>query len=178
MLAFSHGDPAAFDELFTRYRQPIFAFFRRRTVDLSRAEELAQETFIAVIGAASRYAPRALFRTYLYAIAFKILRADRRKTALRSFFFAPNSATDSVGDTAKNGDHILWLRQALARLDAIDRELLLLREFEQLSYVEIADVLKLPLNTVRSRLFRARFALRELLEPSPATNSVPLGELS
>jgi len=178
MLAFSHGNATAFDELFARYHQPIFAFFRRRTVDLSRAEELSQETFIAVIRAASRYAPRALFRTYLYAIALKILRADRRKTAFRSFFFAPHSATDSVGDTAKNSDEILWLRQAVARLDAIDRELLLLREFEQLSYVEIADVLKLPLNTVRSRLFRARFALRELLEPSPATNSVPLGELS
>jgi RNA polymerase sigma-70 factor (ECF subfamily) len=53
----------------------------------------------------------------------------------------------------------------------MDREILLLREFEQLSYAEIADLLQLPLNTVRSRLFRARTALRNLLEPSaePAT---------
>jgi len=178
MLAFSHGNAAAFDELFARYHQPIFAFFRRRTVDLSRAEELSQETFIAVIRAASRYAPRALFRTYLYAIAFKILRADRRKTAFRSFFFGSNVKSEFAVGAFGNTDEILWLRQAVARLDAIDREVLLLREFEQLSYVEIADVLKLPLNTVRSRLFRARFALRELLEPSSATNSVPLGELS
>src|SRR5437870_5059639 len=170
MLAFSHGNAAAFDELFARYHQPIFAFFRRRTVDLSRAEELSQETFIAVIRAASRYAPRALFRTYLYAIAFKILRADRRKTAFRSFFFGSNVKSEFAVGAFGNTDEILWLRQAVARLDAIDREVLLLREFEQLSYVEIADVLKLPLNTVRSRLFRARFALRELLEPSSATN--------
>jgi RNA polymerase sigma-70 factor (ECF subfamily) len=178
MLAFSHGDATAFAELFQQYRQPIFAFFRRRTADVARAEELSQETFIALIRAASRYQPRALFRTYLYSIAFKILRADRRKTAFRSFFFASNSKMDSVSDTSRNNDEILWLRQALARLDAIDREILLLREFEQLSYIEIADVLDLPLNTVRSRLFRARLALRELLEPAPAANSVPLGELS
>ena len=178
MLAFSHGQAAAFDALFQRYRQPIFAFFRRRTTDLARAEELSQETFIALICAASRYQPRALFRTYLYAIAFKILRADRRKATFRSFFFASNLNMDSVGDTTRNNDEILWLRQALARLDAVDREILLLREFEQLSYIEIADVLSLPLNTVRSRLFRARCVLRELLEPARATNSVPLGELS
>jgi DNA-directed RNA polymerase specialized sigma24 family protein len=62
----------------------------------------------------------------------------------------------------------LWVRRAVEKLDRIDREVLLLREFEQLSYAEIADLLHLPLNTVRSRLFRARTALRNLLEPSAA----------
>ena len=51
----------------------------------------------------------------------------------------------------------------MTRLDRIDREALMLREFEQLSYAEIAELLDLPLNTVRSRLFRARTALREIL---------------
>jgi RNA polymerase sigma-70 factor (ECF subfamily) len=60
----------------------------------------------------------------------------------------------------------LWVRRAVERLDSIDREILLLREFEQLSYAEIADLLELPANTVRSRLFRARTALRCPLEPS------------
>jgi len=57
----------------------------------------------------------------------------------------------------------------------MDREILLLREFEQLSYAEIADLLQLALNTVRSRLFRARTALRNLLEPpaGPATPGAP-----
>lgn len=178
MLAFSHGDVSAFDELFLRYRQPIFAFFRRRSSDLSRAEELTQETFLALIRAAIRYKPRALFRTYLFAIAFKILRVDRRKIAFRSFFFGSNVDGDLSAIASSNNDEVLWLRQALARLDATDREILLLREFEQLSYLEIADLLKLPLNTVRSRLFRARLSLREHLEPATAANSVPLGELS
>jgi RNA polymerase sigma-70 factor (ECF subfamily) len=55
------------------------------------------------------------------------------------------------------------MREALTNLDAMDREILLLREFEQLSYAEIAELLNLPVNTVRSRLFRARTALRDLL---------------
>jgi RNA polymerase sigma-70 factor (ECF subfamily) len=178
MFAFSHGDTAAFDELFSRYHRRIFAFIRRRTPDLSRAEELTQETFLALIRAAFRYQPRALFRTYLYAIAFKILHADRRKSAFRSLFFGSNGKAELAADAPRNNDEILWLRQALARLDATDREILLLREFEQLTYLEIADLLKLPLNTVRSRLFRARLALREHLDPAQVTDTVPLGELS
>jgi RNA polymerase sigma factor (sigma-70 family) len=62
-------------------------------------------------------------------------------------------------------DQELWVRQALSRLDDDDREVIMLREFEQLSYDEIAAVLHLPINTVRSRLFRARAALRERLAP-------------
>ncbi len=57
----------------------------------------------------------------------------------------------------------LWIRQALERLDESEREILMLREYEQLSYAEIAELLKLPVNTVRSRLFRSRMALKELL---------------
>jgi len=178
MLAFSHGDSSAFDELFFRYHQRIFAFLRRRIADQSRAEELTQEAFLALIRAAFRYQPRALFRTYMYAIAFKILRDDRRKTTFRSFFFRSNEKSELAPGPVKNSDEILWLRQALGRLDVTDREILLLREFEQLTYLEIADLLKLPLNTVRSRLFRARLPLREQLEPAGGASAVPLGELS
>jgi RNA polymerase sigma-70 factor (ECF subfamily) len=71
------------------------------------------------------------------------------------------------------------MREAIARLDRIDREVLLLREFEKLSYTEIAEVLALPLNTVRSRLFRARSALHDLLgAPAPSKpSSAPAAEV-
>jgi RNA polymerase sigma-70 factor (ECF subfamily) len=78
-----------------------------------------------------------------------------------------------VQDGAEAG---LLIRQVVAKLDAIDREVLLLREFEELSYAEIAVVLRLPLNTVRSRLFRARTALHDLLA-APAGKR-PMGELT
>jgi len=179
MLDFALGSSEAFSELFRRYQQPIYGFFRRRVTDPSHAEELSQETWIAILRAASRYQPRALFRTYLYAVAFKILRAHRRKANFRALFFGrPGTPIPDPAkpDPAESG---LWVRRAVAKLDSIDREILLLREFEQLSYAEIVDLLRLPLNTVRSRLFRARTALRDLLDPpaasaaSAATNSAP-----
>jgi len=62
------------------------------------------------------------------------------------------------------------MREAIRKLADMDREILLLREFEQLDYAEIAELLNLPVNTVRSRLFRARTALRELLsENAPSS---------
>jgi len=165
MLAFTQGSSEAFTELFHRYKQPVYGFFCRRVSDPANAEELTQEAFFALLRATTRYEPRALFRTYLYAISFKILRAHRRKAAFRATFFGlRNSIWDpSTPDATESG---LWVRRAVEKLEPLNREIVMLREFEQLSYAEIADVLELPLNTVRSRLFRARLALRELLEPS------------
>ena len=170
MLEFSQGASEAFTELFQRYKQKVYGFFRRRVADAGRAEELTQETFLGLLRARSRYQPRALFRTYLYAIGFKILRAERRKAAFRATFFGHSaSAMDPAGrDRTEAG---VWVRRAVEKLDPIEREIVMLREFEQLSYAEIADLLVLPVNTVRSRLFRARTALRELLEPSAAIAS-------
>ena len=164
MLAFTQGSSEAFTELFHRYKQPIYGFFCRRVSDSASAEELTQETFFALLRASARYEPRALFRTYLYAIGLKILQAHRRKTAFRAAFlgFRTSVPDPSKQDATESG---LWVRRAVEKLDPVDREIVMLREFEQLSYAEIADLLQFPLNTVRSRLFRARTALRELLEP-------------
>ena len=162
MLAFTQGSSEAFTELFHRYKQPVYGFFCRRVSDAASAEELTQETFVALLRAAARYEPRALFRTYLYAIGFKILRAHRRKAAFRAAFLGQrNSTLDPAKKDATEAS--LWVRRAVEKLDPLDREIVMLREFEQLSYAEIADLLQLPPNTVRSRLFRARTALRELL---------------
>src|SRR6185437_13507067 len=79
MLEFQRGSRAAFEELFARYCKPLYGFFKRRLNSPERAEDLTQETFLAVIRATSRYEPRALVRTYLYAIALKLLSAERRK---------------------------------------------------------------------------------------------------
>lgn len=163
MLAYSKGSRESFDELFGRYKQAVYAYFRRRVREREQAEELTQETFLAIVRAAGRYEPRALFRTYVYAIAFKILRAHRRKAAFRGLITGAGSAIREPG--AKDSTEANYLvRHAVSKLDATEREILLLREFEQLSYVEISDVLGIPLNTVRSRLFRARVALKERLE--------------
>ena len=159
MLEFQGGSREAFAELFERYRDPLYGFFRRRLSDAARAEELTQETFLAVLRGAERYEPRASFRTYLYAIASRQVSGEWRRKK-------PDTAP--AGDTpAATGDldDAMWLRRAVSQLDEAHREVLLLREFEQLSYDEIAALLRIPVNTVRSRLFRARMELKALLSP-------------
>jgi RNA polymerase sigma-70 factor, ECF subfamily len=161
MLDFQRGSREAFEELFARYREPLCEFFCRRLESRERAEDLAQETFLAVIRASSRYEPRALVRTYLYGIALNLLAAERRKR-LRD---AVSAESDSELTTNTVSDAALWVRHALEKLDASEREILMLREYEQLSYSEIAQLLRIRVNTVRSRLFRARMALKSCLEP-------------
>jgi RNA polymerase sigma-70 factor (ECF subfamily) len=159
MLEFQQGSREAFTELFERYREPVYGFFRRRLKDAARAEELAQETFLAVLRGADRYEPRASFRTYLYAIAFKQVSGEWRRVKREGHPVESEPGTrDDPGDA-------LWLRRAVEALDPAHREVLLLREYEQLSYDEIAALLRIPVNTVRSRLFRARMELKALLSP-------------
>ena len=166
ILEFQGGSRAAFEELFARYRKPLYGFFARRLNNPERAEDLTQETFLAVIRAASRYEPRASVRTYLYGIALKLLAAERRKFAASSTLGqpAPEPKTDGAPES------VLWVRQAMEKLDAQERGILMLREYEQLTYSDIAELLRIPINTVRSRLFRSRLALKSYLESQARTN--------
>jgi RNA polymerase sigma-70 factor (ECF subfamily) len=165
MRAVADGSEAAFAELFGKYKRQIHGYFWRRLEETPAAEELTQETFLAVLRGASKYEQRATFRTYLYAIALKLLRAHRRKSKFRGGFAGQlKEGFESGRHDETEGD--LWVREAMEKLEPMDREILLLREFEQLSYGEIAEVLRLPINTVRSRLFRAREALRDFLKPA------------
>jgi RNA polymerase sigma-70 factor (ECF subfamily) len=157
MLQVRGGSREAFEALFERYRGPVWRFFRRRTADAGRAEEFAQDVFVALLQGARRYEPRAPFRSYLFGIAYNVLHAARRKTRIAEPLDVDPAAP------AADPDEAIWVRAALARLEPDDREILMLREYEQLGYQEIADLRRMPLNTVRSRLFRARMALRAQL---------------
>ncbi|MGA7234949.1 MAG: sigma-70 family RNA polymerase sigma factor [Bryobacteraceae bacterium] len=157
MLEFQRGSRAAFEEIFARHRDALHRFFRRRLTNAAQADDLTQETFLAVLRGAARYEPRALVRTYLYAIALKLVYGARRARGVMPL-------EGDVPSTSEP-DHSLWVRQALARMEPEEREILMLREYEQLSYAEIAELLRIPVNTVRSRLFRSRMALRSRLEP-------------
>jgi RNA polymerase sigma-70 factor, ECF subfamily len=158
------GSEDAFEALFVRYRDPVWRFFRRRVADHSRAEELSQDLFVALLQGAARYESRASFRSYLFGIAYNLLAAERRVRG--------GTPVEPLGDVpARTADHdaSMWVRRALAALEPEDREILMLREYEELSYQELADLLGLPLNTVRSRLFRARAALRAALTAKTGT---------
>lgn len=163
MVAVKSGSQEAFEDLFDRYRSPLWRFFRRRMQDAGRAEELTHDVFVAVLQSTTRYEPRAPFKSYLFGIAYNVLLADRRKARSRHA-----QLHDAVASAAVSVDHDLglWIRGALEQLEEADREILMLREYEQLSYDEIAHLKALPLNTVRSRLFRARMALKDVLQSS------------
>lgn len=156
------GSHAALAILFERYRSAVWRFFRRRLTDSARAEELAQEVFVALLRNAARYEPRASFRSYLFGVAFNLLLAERRKAAGQR---TEPLEQEPAAFTAMSADDSLWIRRAIERLEDDDRDILLLREYEHLSYQEIADLYRMPLNTVRTRLFRARMALKAALVP-------------
>src|SRR5271170_1521106 len=120
MVAFSRGSTDAFGELFSRYKQPLFGFFRRRVGDSALAEELTQETFLAILRASSHYEPSATFRTYLYAISFNILRAIRRKAVFRAMFLG---AQPEDREPVERGriDTVVLLRDAVSKLERVDR---------------------------------------------------------
>jgi RNA polymerase sigma-70 factor, ECF subfamily len=95
----------------------------------------------------------------LYAIASRQLAGEWRVKKRE----APSVEIESA--TSNDPNEAIWLRRAVSQLSEEQREVLLLREYEQLSYDEIASLLRIPLNTVRSRLFRARMELKTLLSP-------------
>src|SRR5260370_31929476 len=117
MLDFQRGSREAFEELFGRYREPLYGFFQRRLRAVERADDLTQETFLAVIRATSRYEPRSLVRTYLYGIALKLVAAERRKQT-RNSALPLLETMPAVGDA---NDEVLWVRPALGKLDPAER---------------------------------------------------------
>jgi RNA polymerase sigma-70 factor (ECF subfamily) len=163
VLEFQQGSREAFVELFERYREPVYGFFRRRLENPGRAEELAQECFLALLQNVKRYEPRASFRSYLYGIAIHLVSAERRKSGreiVENEKLDERATEDNAGESR---DASIWVRKALEHLGKDEREILMLREYEQLSYEEIGALMRMPVNTVRSRLFRARMALKEQL---------------
>jgi RNA polymerase sigma-70 factor (ECF subfamily) len=170
MLRFQKGEVRAFEELVRRHRAPVFSFLLRLTGDRGRAEDLCQETFLRVVRAADGWEPRALFRTWLYAVA----RNQAQDEARRKAFRRTDPEADPAGTAAASDDPgpeeaaagaLLRpkLEAALASLPAEQREVFLLREHAGLRFPEIADVTGVPENTVKSRMRYALEALRERL---------------
>ena len=160
MQAFKRGEGPAFRELFDRYKNPIYGFIRRRVDDPARAEEIAQDVFMALVQSRNGYEVRASFRTYLYRIAMNRVASEHRRA----------KEDPDTANAAASGDPavVQQVRDALEKIDSDQRQVVMLREYEGLSYQEIAEVMKVPVGTVRSKLFRAKLALRELLAPALA----------
>ncbi|HKO34837.1 MAG TPA: sigma-70 family RNA polymerase sigma factor [Pyrinomonadaceae bacterium] len=164
------GDATAFQILYERYRDPIFRFAYRLLGSAEAAEDVAHDCFLSLIKEPSRFdSNRASLRTYIYATA-------RNLAAKRYHSFGRETAIDELADepamaerhapVARLLDQELAseVQQAIASLPPLQREALVLFEYDELSLAEIGEVVGADANAVKQRLFRAREKLRVSLE--------------
>ena len=145
------------NQLFVRYRNPVYGFLRRFVRDGGAAEDLTQETFLRALGAS--YTANGQERAWVFQIARNLARDH-----LRAHARAPVTAQlDDQAGSSRNSVLALELESALATLAEEDREVFLLKEVGGLAYAEIALACGLTPDAVRSRLHRTRLALRRQL---------------
>jgi RNA polymerase sigma-70 factor (ECF subfamily) len=172
-------DEAAFNAFVLRYQDRVFRVVLRMLGDRAEAEDLAQEVFISIFKAIDNFRGDSLLSTWVYRVAANHCRnrlkyLSRRRRQLTDDFDEESAASsEGAGGPDRQGtpDRLLEARQTeqlleegLSKLDDDQRELVVLREVEHLSYEEIMEITGLPEGTVKSRLHRARSALREHLE--------------
>ena len=152
------------------------AWFRRATGRPDVADDLAQEVFLRVVRFADGYEARGRDRAWLFTIAHRVLvdhvRAVARPGAASALPVAHTEPAARGGVAAPTQEVRLILQHALGALDAADRDAFLLAEVAGLSYAEIGTVLDMSHAAVRSRVYRARLALRAALAP-PRKGATP-----
>jgi RNA polymerase sigma-70 factor (ECF subfamily) len=157
MAAFTKGDRSSFDRLVSRYSAVLDAYFRRRLPDDGRAEELRQETLLAIYSLASSYESRGRFRALLFSIAYRKLVSARRGERLSE------PIPENLAASAENLES-LSVRAALQDLPEPLRESLMLTYFDGLTSAEAGEVLNCSPDAVRARVCRARTALARRLK--------------
>jgi len=175
------GREDAYRELISRYERPVFSLVFRMVRDRETAEDLAQETFIKVLNNIDRYRPEFKFSSWLFKIANNITidHLRRRQLDTISMEGAPDAVTAesaratsiAVASSAPSALEQMESRElggaiekAIAKLRPEYRACIILRHVEDYSYDEIAEIVKLPLGTVKTYIHRARQELRESLE--------------
>lgn len=165
------GDQAAFETLVRRHQRPLLNFFLRLGVK-GDAEDLVQQTFVRLYRYRDRYRPTAKLTTFLYILARQVrvddLRKQQRRQRLRNCaaeqaeIEASTAAPTGVGTGGLTDE----LQQALGSLSQRHRDVVTLGVLQELEYAEIAKILKIPVGTVKSRMFTAMRQLRRVLENS------------
>lgn len=159
------GDTHAYGELVERYREGVVRVVYRMCGDPILAEDAAQEAFVRAWQRLDGYKPEHPFRAWVYRIAtntaLDVLRAEKPSSPLEA---AENTAGASGTEAAvEQRQRAMSVQRAVMALPAPSRTVLVLREWGQLSYSEIAAALSIPLGTVMSRLNAARSQLRQAL---------------
>jgi RNA polymerase sigma-70 factor (ECF subfamily) len=165
MIRAAQGDVTAFEELVRRNQAMAWALAWRCLSDSSEAHDVVQDAFLKIYRAASRYKPTAKFQTYLTRVVTRLCLDREAKKRPQYMDLLPPVADSLHGPEALVIDAELRdaVQECLARLPANQRIAITLRQYEGMSYGEIADVLKLSPKAVDSLLQRARGSLRGCL---------------
>ncbi len=183
LAEFQQGDAGAFERLLRRHRRPLYTFFVRMLGDRSRAEDLAQEAFLRIVKGAAAWEHRARFQTWLYTIARNLcVDASRRDRFRRADSLDAQDGEDGppVVETVPSGgpspDRAAesarmrpLLQRALLELPAEQREVFVLREQAGVPFKEIAELVGVNENTVKSRMRYALLGLRKALAEQGVT---------
>ena len=165
MLDVAQGDMAAFGQLVRRHQTSVWRTAFRLLRNADDAEEVAQDAFIRVLQAAGRYRPTAAFRTYLYRIVTRLCRDRRRKIAPFSFSDLdrePASSPSPVQDAVQKEERGA-VRETLELLPVKQREAIVLRYYEDLSYHEVGQIIGATAKGVERLLARGKAALAKRL---------------
>lgn len=177
------GHEWAYREVVRRYERPVFSLIYRMVRDHELAEDLAQETFVKVFNALASYKPKYKFSSWIFKIANNatIDHLRRKHPDTLSLEGAPHASTPEQQEAtalqlSSRGESPLdevearelgsQIEDAVAQLRPEYRSCILLRHVEDKSYEEIAEILELPLGTVKTYIHRARNELRAILEES------------
>lgn len=170
--AFQKGDEQAFALLFARYKKPIYNFLIRNLGQNENSEEAFQEVFLRVVRSISDYRPSAKFSTWLYTIARNYSIDQKRKQRFRNHLSLDQPIAEGIalgdkmadqgpGTESKRGFNEVshYLQNFLESMNPEQKEVFVLREFQHLSFDDIAKVTKVSVNTVKSRM---RYAMQYL----------------
>lgn len=166
------GERGAYDALVDKYQDRLFNTLMRVTGSHHTAEDLAQDAFVQAFRKLGTFQGKSAFYTWLYRIAFNLAMSDARRrrplTCLdgdenSQHLAEPADAYASPRDRAEAREQVELVQTAISELADEHRQIVVLREIEECDYQQIAEILEIPIGTVRSRLFRAREQLKAKL---------------
>jgi len=172
---FQADDFTAFDEIVHRYQGQLINFVGRLLGDRITAEDIVQETFLRVYRNKHRYKEIARFSTWIYTIAGNLARTELRRRKIRNFFSIsqrseterdyeiPDTSIDVEKQVEGRMNKNLILKE-ITKLPVYFREVIILRDLQDLSYEEISQILNVPLGTVKSRVNRGRTQIQKRLK--------------
>jgi len=157
------GDSAGFDDLIARWHAPLWAFVRRLVGNDDEASEIFQDVWVRVIRGIPRLRDGAKLRAWLFGIARRTLMDHLRHEYAKSPMV--DIDVDGIAADAPAGQDtdLYELERALGALPMTEREVLTLFYLQELSLIEVAEALNVPVGTIKSRLFRARRLLRQAM---------------